>query len=440
MKDVSKLILEDGAVQDRRIYWDQDIYEQELEQIFARAWQFLAHEGQIPNAGDFITTRMGEDNVIVARQADGSIKAFINSCPHRGNVVCHADTGNAKAFTCAYHGWAFGLDGALATVPLEHDAYYDAIERPRYAMHPVAKVETYKGLVFGTFDARAPSLRDYLGDMAWYMDTFLDVPGGIELLGPPMKSILNCNWKVPVENFIADGYHVGWAHAAALKAIESPLSPLAGNQAYDVNTGLQVATRGGHGFGVIWDAAAAIHPEGGAFRDWLAKRTPIMRERLGEWRSRFYNGHWDASIFPNCSFLYGTNTWKLWLPMGPHNIEVWTWTLVEKDMPAELKQMMVATNMMTFGTAGMLETDDGENMEQCTGSNRGWVTRRGKLYSGMGQVREGVHAELPGIVGKGIVCETSNRGFYRRWAELMSGRSWEEVAREPRSAPNREVA
>src|SRR5690606_35390723 len=116
-------------------------------------------------------------------------------------------------------------------------------------------------------------------------------------------------------------------------AIESPLSPLAGNQAYDVNSGLQVATRGGHGFGVIWDAAAAIHPEGAAFRDWLQKRTPIVRERLGEWRSRLYNGHWDASIFPNCSFLYGPNTCKLWLPMGPHHIEVWTWTLVEKDMP-----------------------------------------------------------------------------------------------------------
>jgi 3-phenylpropionate/trans-cinnamate dioxygenase alpha subunit len=72
-------------------------------------------------------------------------------------------------------------------VPLEHDTYYNAIERPRYAMHPVAKVESYKGLVFGTFDAGAPSLRDYLGDMAWYMDSFLDVPGGVELLGPPMK-------------------------------------------------------------------------------------------------------------------------------------------------------------------------------------------------------------------------------------------------------------
>jgi 3-phenylpropionate/trans-cinnamate dioxygenase alpha subunit len=109
-------------------------------------------------------------------------------------------------------------------------------------------------------------------------------------------------------------------------------------------------------------------------------------------------------------------------------------------MPEELKQMLVATNMMTFGTAGMLETDDGENMEQCTASNRGWVTRRGKLYSGMGQVREGVHPELPGIVGKGIVCETSNRGFYRRWAELMSGRSWEEIAREPHYATNRQLA
>lgn len=438
--DYANLVRAEGAVQDRRIFWDSDVYARELEQIFARAWLFLAHESEIPRPGDFVTTRMGEDNVIVARQPDGSVRAFLNSCTHRGNVVCHADAGNTRAFTCAYHGWAFGVDGALATVPLEHDAWCDAIDKRALGLRQVDRVDSYKGFIFGSFDAAAPPLARYLGDMAWYMDAFLDVPGGMELLGPPMKSILNCNWKIPVENFIGDGYHVGWAHAAALKAIASPLSGLVGNQAYDPSTGIQVATRGGHGFGVIWDMAAAIHPDGGPFQEWLRHRAEWVRRHRGEWRARLYQGHWDASIFPNCSFLYGTHTWKLWQPMGPDRIEVWTWTLAEREMPEVLKQMLVATNMMTFGTAGMLETDDGENMEQCTASNRGYVTRQGTLYAGMGQVREGPHPELPGIVGQGIVCETANRGFYRRWAEFMAGRDWRALMAPAAAARSREVA
>ena len=89
---------------DRRIFCEQDIYEQELYRIFARSWLFVAHDSQIPNPGDFLTTTMGEDGVIVSRQKDGSVKVFLNSCPHRGNKVCFADAGNARRFTCNYHG------------------------------------------------------------------------------------------------------------------------------------------------------------------------------------------------------------------------------------------------------------------------------------------------------------------------------------------------
>ncbi|HZP26969.1 MAG TPA: Rieske 2Fe-2S domain-containing protein, partial [Dehalococcoidia bacterium] len=87
----------------RRIFIEQEIYEQELERIFARCWLFLAHECMIPNPGDFYTTTMGEDPVIVVRDSSGNINAFINSCRHRGMKVCRADVGNAASFTCAYH-------------------------------------------------------------------------------------------------------------------------------------------------------------------------------------------------------------------------------------------------------------------------------------------------------------------------------------------------
>ena len=156
MVDVSQLVDVAGGVQSKRVFWDQDVYEQELERVFGRCWLFLTHESQIPQPGDFVTAYMGEDKVIVVRQRDGSIKAFLNSCTHRGNQVCHADSGNAKAFTCSYHGWSFGMAGELVALPLEQSAYYNRLDKSQWGLREVAKVDSYRGFVFGCFDPQAP--------------------------------------------------------------------------------------------------------------------------------------------------------------------------------------------------------------------------------------------------------------------------------------------
>jgi 3-phenylpropionate/trans-cinnamate dioxygenase alpha subunit len=425
--NINELVDVAGAVQSKRVFWDQEVYEQELERVFGRCWLFLTHESQIPQPGDFVTAYMGEDKVLVVRQRDGSIKAFLNSCTHRGNQVCHADSGNAKAFTCSYHGWSFGMDGSLAALPLEQSAYYNRLDKSQWGLREVAKVDSYRGFVFGCFDPQAPTLADYLGEMGWYLDTWMDSTGGAELVGPPMKSILRCNWKVPAENFIGDGYHVGWTHAAAIKVLGGPLSGLAGNAEIPFDdAGLQVTSRHGHGFGVIWDGVGLIHDDP-AYRDYAYANLPAVTEKMGPWRAKLYTGHWNAGIFPTCSYLYGTNTFKVWNPRGPNEIEVWTWTLVEKAMSPELKREVVKQAIHTFGTAGTLESDDGENMETCTWSNRGPQTRKGVMNSQMGQINDAEHPELPGIIGKNFIGETSYRGFYRFWAELMQVDSWEAV-------------
>ena len=432
MIDLDELVNLETGVQSKRIFWDQEIYALELERVFSRAWLFLTHEAAIPNPGDFMTTTMAEDPVIVSRGDDGVIRAFINSCTHRGNQLCHADTGNSRSFTCNYHGWVFGNDGSLVQVPYETEGYHDNINRGEWGLQPVARVESYNGFVFGCFDASAPPLREFLGEMAWYMDSFTDSAGGAELIGPPMKSILRCNWKVPTENFIGDVYHIGWTHSAALTLLGGPLAGLAGNAVVPGmpgmdELGMQITTRHGHGFCALWELGPAVHRHNDAYYQFLQEQAPAVEQKLGTWRSRFHRAHWNSSIFPNCSFLYGTNTWKVWHPRGPNEIEVWTWTLVQKEMPEALKKQVVKQAIQTFGTAGTLESDDGENMETCTHTNRGRNARRGRMYVGMGLGNEAPHPELPGVIGYGVLGETSYRGFYRFWKEMMAAASWDEI-------------
>src|SRR5262245_19458466 len=104
MNDVSGLVDSANGLVAKEIYENEEVYQQELERIFARCWLYLAHESQIPNRADFVSAYMGEDPVLVMRDSSGKIGAFLNVCRHRGVLLCVADCGNAASFTCPYHG------------------------------------------------------------------------------------------------------------------------------------------------------------------------------------------------------------------------------------------------------------------------------------------------------------------------------------------------
>lgn len=117
--DINDLVDLDKGSLKGHMFTDEDIYQQELDKVWRRAWCFLAHDSMIPKKGDFLQNFIGEDPVLIVRQKDGSVKAFLNQCRHRGMRICRVDQGAAKAFTCSFHGWSYGLDGSLIQVPRE---------------------------------------------------------------------------------------------------------------------------------------------------------------------------------------------------------------------------------------------------------------------------------------------------------------------------------
>jgi choline monooxygenase len=193
-------------------YTDPQIEALERDRIFARTWQMVGREDQVESPGSFFTAAIAGEPLLVVRGGDRRLRALSNVCRHRAGPVAKGE-GSCGAFRCGYHGWSYGLDGALQNTP-EFDGVED-FEKSSVRL-PEFRVETWLGLVFVNLDAEAPPLLETLGDL----------PGRLEKrnlsemrLAARKDWELDCNWKVYVDNYL-EGYHIPIVHPGLMKEID----------------------------------------------------------------------------------------------------------------------------------------------------------------------------------------------------------------------------
>ncbi len=426
-QDLTRMVDAKTATVDRRIFADQEIYDLEMERIFARAWNFMCHESQIPNPGDFFMTFIGEDRVICVRDNEGVPQVLVNSCRHRGNAVCRAEEGHATSFMCTYHGWTYDLKGALVGVPGFKEVYHEELDRENWGLIKAGQVESYKGFVFANMDPEAPNLHDFLGDVGRIGIDLIAEQGDIYVLPGVQKYIIPCNWKLAVDNLF-DWYHVGISHRSALLTgafrrpegrTPSPSESL---------TVPQMVMLGEFGHAIsgprIVPGVPANQTGNPAFSDeW--RETEKAKEALGPVgiRSR---GH--PNIFPNLWVASNVNQLSLRLPRGPHKTEIWWFSLIYRNGPPELIKAQINRANHVFGPSGNLEQDDGENWAESTKAMSGVVSRRYPVNFSM-NLRAG---EILGDENSPahIECNVNEHGqlwTYRAWADWMAAESWDDL-------------
>lgn len=196
------------------LYHDARVYEAEQERIFkGPTWSYLALEAEIPNAGDFLTTYVGDTPVIVNRGQTGNLHAMVNRCAHRGALVRRELRGNARDHVCIYHRWCYNLDGTLRGLPFRQGLKGKGGMSPDFkpAEHGLRrlKVASYAGAIFGSFRDDAEPLTEYLGSaVTKHFDRIFHKP--IRILGYQRQRIRG-NWKLYVEN-PRDMYHASLLH------------------------------------------------------------------------------------------------------------------------------------------------------------------------------------------------------------------------------------
>lgn len=411
------------------LFIDEDLFELEMEHLFANTWVYVGHASQVPNPGDYFTTTVGTDDVLMVRDADNSVKVLYNRCPHKGVMLVNDTCGNAgRFFRCPYHAWSFKLNGDLLALPLKRGYDPDTFKECEAAqgMAKVENVKNYRDFIFCRLNPEGQSFEDFFGQSLSTLDNMIDrsPEGKLEVAGGVLRYMHNCNWKMLVDNQ-SDTCHPMVAHESSAgtavkvweQAPEGTPKPMAVEQfapfmsPYEFFEGMGIRVwENGHGHtGVSNSIHAAYSAVPGYFE--------AMTAAYGEERAKAIldDVRHNTTFFPNIMVKGPIQTLRIFKPIAANKTLVESWTFRLVGAPDKLLERTVMYNRLINAPTSVVGHDDLEMYER---AQRGLVSR-GRDWVNVARLYEPGEEDRKNEVTNGT-NEWQMRNQYRAWARYMT--------------------
>jgi len=405
----------------RDVYTDAEVFQLEMERLWARTWIYVGHASQISNPGDFLTLDVAAQPVIVVRHTDDSIRVLLNRCAHKGTKVVYAPSGNAgKKFRCPYHAWTYRTDGTLLQIPLK-EGY-----APDTQHQGISKIssETYRGFIFSRIAKDGIGFRDYFGDSLSSIDNLADrsPEGELEIAGGVLRYLHNCNWKMFVEN-LNDTMHPMIAHASSAgtakklwadKPADMPkpmsieqIAPFASDYKFFDDMGVRVYPHG-HGFSGV---NFSIHSAYSSVPEYEA----AMKKAYGEERAKQILGtvRHSTVYYPSLTIKGAIQSIRVARPLAADKTLIESYTFRLKGAPDVLLQRTIAYNRLINSPMSVVGHDDlhcyRSIQEGLAAQANDWVN-----------LQRNFAANENGEITANGTSEISMRNQFRAWAEFMT--------------------
>ena len=397
------------------LYTSAEIFDVEIDKIFSNTWIWVAHESEIPDSGSFKSSVVGTQPVIVVRDRKGNINVLLNRCRHRAATVCEHQSGKTNNFVCPYHGWGYGLDGALRGVP-HPESYADTLDKANLGMIRL-RTESYAGMVFATFKDDIESLVDFLGPAKKWMDLFMKQGGGYPIQATTAHRFrFPGNWKIQLEN-TTDGYHFPIVHKSFLSSVDKQTEEMLN---FVDGSGFVEDLGNGHSVMVMIPELIDLEENLDApIPDRFVELAQVLRDEghaeLEVRRIvRAVGGcGFNLNLFPNvaCSMAF----FRVLQPISVKETEIHHVVITMKGGPEAANQARLRMHEHFQGPMGFGTPDDSEAWERVQrGSSAGddlWIMLNRGL-PGEVTTEDGLRSD--------VSAETGMRAAYQKWKEYMT--------------------
>ena len=397
----------------RAAFTSRDVFEREYAAIFGRCWLYLGHASELLDPGSFLTRRVARRPILFTRDKEGTFNALLNSCPHRGTLVCRERKGKSPAFMCMYHGWTFGSDGHLMTLPGSSGYPDDFKTDPQKQMVHVPRLARHGDFFFISFAADGEDLATYLGEAGDYLNLVAEhSASGMQIVGGTQEYSIRGNWKLLAENSF-DGYHAACTHSTYLEYLKNANGALGATPLAGVGIDL------GKGHALVEYSA----PWGRPIASWVPLRgeegkaeiaaiQAALEARVGPERAdRIAHKNRNMVIFPNLVVNdIMAVTVRTFFPTAPDAVEINAWALAPVEESDWLRKYRLYNFTEFLGPGGFATPDDVEAIEKC---QQGYAASGEALYN---DISKGMSR----TEGPSFDDEEQMRTFWREWNRRLA--------------------